>query len=322
MRSILEKTINKYLPSLRIEVRPFKLRNLPSIYQSLYDFEELDIFEKKFLVIEVKDKSLGPKDFKKHSKIFNNIINYQQIWYLKELHFNKVQRMIENELNFVIADKQIHLPAIGTSIKPGNEKVMVKTQLSGLSINMIIREILKRDLSGKSKVEMAEIFKVSKMTSGRAIESLIANDLCEEEKIGVAKYVRFKERVELWRYLKENIKSPIKEFIFIDKIPKGLPYSGISALSKNSMLAEDKIEVYASEKKAFKKKFTNTKAVFEDFAKSKIELWNREAILVEDSCINIIDIYLVNKENKDERVQIELEELLERSNLYIGSQND
>jgi hypothetical protein len=318
MKSAIERTISKYLPSLRLQTRPLKLKNLPPIYQSLYGFEVLDIFEEPFLVIQVKDKTLGPKDFKKHSKILKDAISYPQIWYLQELHFNKVQRMIENELNFVIEDKQIHLPSLNMSIKPSNEKVMMKTQLLGLSINMLIREILKRDLSGKSKVEIATIFKTSKMTAGRAIESLIANDLCEETKVGVAKYVHFKDRSELWEFLKENIKSPIKEYYFIDKIPKALPYSGISALSRKSMLVEDKIEIYASEKKAFKKKFTNTKPVVEELAKSKIELWDRAPILVEDNCINVIDMFLVNREDDNERVQIELEELLEKNDLHIG----
>lgn len=318
MKSVIERTINKYLPSLRLQVRPLKLKNLPPIYQSLYGFEELDIFEEPFLVIHVKDKTLGPKDFKKHSKVFKGVLNYPQIWYLQELHFNKVQRMIENELNFVIEDKQIHLPSVNMSIKPRSEKVMIKTQLPGLSVNMLIRQILKRDLSGKSKVEIAMMFNTSKMTAGRALESLMANALCEENKVGVTKYVHFKDRSELWEFLKKNIKSPIKESLFIDKVPKALPYSGISALSKKSMLVEEKVEIYASEKKAFKKRFTNTKAVIEELAKSKIELWDRWPILIEDNCINVIDMFLVNREDANERVQIELEELLGKHDLDKG----
>ncbi|WP_408095575.1 hypothetical protein ACJVC5_11085 [Peredibacter sp. HCB2-198] len=317
MRSIAEKTINKYLPSLKVEGKSVRLKSLPAFYQGLYDFEELDIFEQPFLVIRVKDKGLGPKDFKKHSKILKASINYPQIWYLKELHFNKVQRMIENELNFVIEDKQVHLPSLNVSIRAEVVKANPITQLSGMSVNMLIREILLGDLTGKSKVEIATLFKTTKMSAGRAIEPLLENELCSEIKVGVVKKIQFKDRSELWNYLKKNINSPVKEVIFIDKVPKALPLSGISALSKQTMLAEDEVFTFASDKRAFKKKFTNTEPVLEEFAKARIELWDRPTTLQENECINVIDAYLVLKDIKDERVQIELSKLLKKHKLEI-----
>ena len=40
--------------------------------------------------------------------------------------------------------------------------------------------------------------------------------------------------------------SRIHQSLFIDKILKALPHSGISALSRKSMLVEDKIEIYVT----------------------------------------------------------------------------
>jgi hypothetical protein len=317
MSSIAEKTIKKYLPSLKVEGKSVRLKSLPALYQGLYDFEELDIFEQPFLVVKVKDKGLGPKDFKKHSKILKSSLDYPQIWFLKELHFNKVQRMIQNELNFIIEDKQVHLPSMNVSIRPETVKVSSRTQLSGMSVNMLIREILLGDLTGKSKVEIATMFKTTKMSAGRAIEPLLENELCAEIKVGVVKKIEFKERLELWNFLKNNIKTPVKEIIFLDKVPKALPLSGISALSKQSMLADDELMTFASDKKAFKKIFTNTEPVFEDSAKARIELWDRPTTLQDDGCINILDTYLVLKESQDERVQIELSKLLKKQKLEM-----
>ncbi|MFZ4715440.1 MAG: hypothetical protein ACOYL6_17075 [Bacteriovoracaceae bacterium] len=318
MKSLAEKTIKKYLPSLKVVGRQLNLKNLPALYREFYDFEELDIHEKPFLLIKVKEKALGPKDFKKHSKILKEKIGYPQIWYLKDLHFNKVQRMIENELNFVIEDKQVHLPEVNISIKSETKKTNVSIQILGLSTNMLIREILVGDMSGKSKVAISEIFKTTKMSAGRALEPLLANDLCEEKKNGVSKIIQFKARKDLWAFLIENIGSPIKETILIDKMPKALPYSGITALSHKSMLSDDEIPTFASGKKAFYKRFTNTESVLDEFAVSRIELWERPPILLEDNCINVIDTFLILKESNDERVQIELENLLEKNNLDVG----
>lgn len=318
MERIAEKTIKKYLPSLIAKGRALHLKNLPAFFRGLYDFEVLNVNKRPFLLINVKDKTLGPKDFKKHSKRLSESINYPQIWCLKELHPHKIRRMIENELNFIVEDKQVHLPSLNYSIKAETEKIKIIKNLSGLSINLLIREILKGDLYGKSKVEIAKIFKTSKMTMGRSIEPLLTNNLCEEAKVGVSKQIQFKPRAELWLFLQKKINSPIKEVVFLDHIPKGLPYSGISALSEHTMLAEDSIPSLAIDKKEFNKKFKNTKFVLEDNASSKLELWNRPATLLEQSCVNPIDVYLVLKETIDERVQIELEQLLKKCNLEVG----
>jgi hypothetical protein len=142
--------------------------------------------------------------------------------------------------------------------------------------------------------------------------------LCEEQKVGVAKKIHFKSRQVLWSFLKDEVDSPIKETIFIDKVPKVLPYSGVSALSKLSMLMDDELPIFASSKKFFNKKYSNTKEVLKDDAQAKVELWDREPILLEDGCTNVIDLYLMLKDEDDERVQIELESLLEKFDLKIG----
>ncbi len=319
MKSIAENTIKKYLPSLKIKGQGVHLKNLPAIYRGFYDFEELDIHETPFLLIKVKDKSLGPKDFKKHSKRLNESIDYLQIWFLKELHPHKIRRMIENELNFIVEDKQVHLPIINISIKAEVEKIKMLQKLSGLSVNILIREILKLDLSGKSKVDLADLFRVSKMTMGRAIEPLLVNNLCEEKKVGVSKQIQFKPQTELWSYLQKNIRSPIKEIVFLDCIPKGLPYSAVSALAKQSMLAEDIIPSFAIDKKEFSKKFKKIQQfVFEDDAKARVEIWDRPPTLIKQENVNAVDIYLILKETTDERIKIALEEQLRKYGLEVG----
>lgn len=318
MKGTATETIKKYLPNLSVFRRNIRLKNLPLVYKSLYDFEEMDIMDQRYLLISVKDKKLGPKDFKKHEKVFHELIDYPQVWFLKELHFNKVQRMIENQFNFVVQDKQVHLPSVSISIKSTNDKIITKNEVSGLSVTMLIREILIGDLSGKSKVEITEIFKTTKMSTGRAIEPLIANGLCEENKIGVAKFVKFKERDVLWEYVRKYVKSPIKRIAYSSFVFIGYPYSGITALSRKTLLGGDNIKTIVVDSKTYKNKFSNHKLVLEEFAVTRIEVWDRLPTLIEDDCINAIDIYLVNKENADERVQIELEHLLKKNNLKIG----
>ncbi len=319
MKMIIEESIKKYLPSLKLVGRAIKLKNLPLVYKSLYSFQQLDIGSQSFLVIYVKDKTLGPRDFKKHEKTLQEIIHYPQLWFFEELHFNKVQRMIENEFNFVVQGKQVHLPSVSISIKATHERVPIKAQLSGLAVNILIREVLKDDIEGKSKVEIANVFGITKMAALRAIELLLANNLCEVKKEAVEKKIYFSHKTELWKYLKEKIKSPVKKIIFTNTQLKELPLSGLSALSHKTMLASDEITTFAIDQRKFKREFSNIKFVLEDAAKYRIEIWDRMPILLSNGIINLIDIFLVNRDISDERVQIELEKLMKSHHLPIGS---
>jgi hypothetical protein len=179
-----------------------------------------------------------------------------------------------------------------------------------LNVNQQIGE-----LSNKNKVELANIFNVTQMTMIRAMESLLNNDLCNENKEGVAKYISFKERKELWEYLKKHVDSPVKETVCFKHISKNLPFSGISALSKKTTLADDDVPVFAISKKAFNKKYSDNDLVLDEFSKSKVEIWNREPILQENGIINPLDIFLICNKDEDERVQIELEKLLKELGL-------
>ncbi|MBX3032497.1 MAG: hypothetical protein KF865_01135 [Bdellovibrionaceae bacterium] len=315
MTTAVERTLKKYLPSLEFKTRELRIKNIPPAYQGIYAFEELNMRKQPFLLIKVKDRNLGPKDFKKHGRRLKESIDHPQVWYLKELHAHKVRRMIENELNFILEDKQIHLPVLHVSLSMASEKVRTVRKISGLGINLLIREILKGDLSGKSKVEIAGIFKSSKMTMGRAIEPLLSAGLCEENKVGVAKLIRFKPRTELWRHLQKNVHSPVKEAVFLPMAPKKLPYSGITALARQSMLAEDPIPTFAIERKEFNKKYKNAELALEDEALTKVELWDRPVTLDHDSNINVIDLYLILRDSSDDRVQTEMGKLLQKHDL-------
>jgi len=316
------KILNQYLPNLKIAEEKIQLKGLPVFIKNKYKFSELIINKMPYLLVTVKDKAFGPRELKKHLKIISNAIDLQIIWYLKELHFNKVQRMIQNGENFIIENKQVHLPVLGTSLKKQVDRNISAEKLNGLAENILIREIYKGDISGKNKKEIAKDFNVTEMTIGRAIMGLLANELCHEEKDNTSKLVSFQSRDDLLEFLEERIESPVKETIYLDHKPKGFPQSGITALSKLTMLADDEIQTYATSKKEFKKTYNQEDFVFKEFAKAKIELWNREPILIKKGIVNPFDIFLIHKDDKDERVQIELEKLLEKNNFEIGRVND
>lgn len=313
------KTIQKYLPKLNLYSKKINIKELPLFLNSFYSFHQLMINNKPFLVISVKDKTLGPRQFKKHKVLLSKKTDLPLIWYMEDLHYHKMQRLIDNNFNFVIEDKQVYLPILNVAIKPLITPIRFhETRLNSLAINILERQILRGDLSGKNKLEIAEVFNVTQMTAIRAIDPLIAHELCNKKKVGVSKIITFISRNELWEYFKNSIDTPVKKICYTDKTLKHLPFSGISALSQKTMLADDEIATYAISKKAFKNRFSQQNFVEEDMAKSKLEVWDREPILIENNTINPLDIYTILKLDPDERVQLELKKLLQKINLETG----
>lgn len=312
--------IQNLLPSLKVQLKhngtQFKI---PPMYSAIYDFNELMINDHAFLLIKVKDKNLGPREFKKHAVFIHNKVHLPIIWFLENLHFHKTQRMIENGMNFIVANKQIHLPTVNISIK--QEKDVIKPivqKLNGLAINILERQILHGDLSGKNKLEVAGFFHVSPMNINRALGPLLSLGLCEEEKLGVSKLIKFKEKIELWEFFKLKVNGPILQTVFLNIKPSILPFSGISALSQVGMLSDGNIPTFATSKKKCKDLILPHHFVLEEFAQAKLEIWDREPLLDDKKKqrINSLDCYLILKE-EDERVRIELDHLLMREGLKI-----
>ena len=83
------------------------------------------------------------------------------------------------------------------------------------------------------------------------------------------------------------------------------------------MLAEDEVKTFAVSKRNFNKHFKEADITVEGLGVAKIEVWDREPILVKDGLINLVDLYLVLKNDNDERVQIELEKILKEEKLNL-----
>lgn len=317
------ETIKRYLPNLAITQRKIELKGIPVFFKALYRFVKLTINDEYYLLVNVEDMAIGPRDLKKHSKVLSERNEYPIIWFFEELHFHKIQRLIQNGENFVVANKQVHLPCVGASIKAERTKRVAKQKRwSGLAINILIRELLVGDLSGKNKKEIAEIFSVNQMTVGRALDVVIGNDLCIETKVGVSKQLQFLNRDELWRFFQDYMKTPVTSTVYLNVRPKSLPLSGISALSRLTMLADDSIETFAISKKAYEKTFRESDITIDEEGAARLEIWDREPILLENNIINVLDLFLVHKNNNDERVQIELEDALQQHDFKLGMNDD
>lgn len=312
---ITETAIHDFLPNLEIKKLPQKIEGLPLLFRENYLFTTHKINDVPCLMITLKDQRIGMKEIEKHGQILEKKYDLPIIWIFPKMDFYKVRELIRRGINFVIPQKQVHLPLLNMSIKKEREQPIQQEllDLDPIAIQILIHQILKTDLEGLNKSQLAEKLQVIPMTITRAIRGILAIDLLHEQQIGQAKVIRFANREKLWNFVKERVTSPIRGKVYVNKIPKNLPFGNISALAKTSLIAEDLLPTYVIhrlEKNQIVQFLTN-----EIDAIAEIELWDRKPTLIHNACINPIDLYLTLKDDTDERVQLELGKVLAKEGL-------
>lgn len=313
MRASLDEIIHNFQPSLEVsEEREVKER-LPIMYRSFYNFKYAVISGVKFLVCYVKDFGLGPRQIKLHSSFLTDNFSLPIIWLFESLDSSKVQRLIENEINFIVKGKYLNLPFFYKSMRFKPQRKIISLSLTPVAIKMINREIVKGDLSGKNQKEISELISESQTLVGRAAEKIKTIFLAFEKKDGRSKKLFFVERDELISYVKDQYYSPVESTLYINVEPE-LALSGDSLLVKETMLVSGELKTFAVGKKNL---FDFVGSVCdEEDAKAKIEVWRWDPNMGNASFeTDPIGFYFSVKSNKDERVQLSLEDYLIKYNL-------
>ncbi|MCC6277418.1 MAG: hypothetical protein IT289_05840, partial [Oligoflexia bacterium] len=148
-----------------------------------------------------------------------------------------------------------------------------------------------------------------------SILRLIKEGFLEVRGTGPHRIVNFVPKVEAWkRLMSANLKKThqiVPGNYALEKM--NLPFSGESALSKFSQLAEPRLPVFAVTNQQFLKIRATGKPIG-DFGEPRllydVRKEDPELFSIKDA-VNPIEIYMDLKNDPDERIQIALEEMLE-----------
>ena len=120
------------------------------------------------------------------------------------------------------------------------------------------------------------------------------------------------EKEKYWSVGKEYLRSPVKNAIWINQKKIDEAYAGDSALEHLTMMNAAEYKVYAVDKRNIDKYISN-EIPEQSQNCCKVEIWNYDPRLFadENNNVDIISLYSSFMNFDDERVHIELEELME-----------
>lgn len=240
---------------------------------------------------------------------------------LDSLSFFRRKSFIENKIPFIIKEKQIYLPFLGTYLTAReetdellNEKFMPATQVLFLWVFY----------GNTAKIYLSEAGKelpYSAMTITRAAKQLETAGLVEVKKEGVNKvlFSRYNKK-NFYEKAKKYFVSPIakKAYIGREELTEKMLISGETALAEISMLDASVLKNYAIFKDEWDKKLMNTELIDPE-KQICLELWQYNPYLFTDNGrVDFISMIASLKDNADERIGISIDEALEE---YFGGTN-
>ncbi|MDX3916927.1 MAG: hypothetical protein QHC79_25520 [Pseudosphingobacterium sp.] len=306
-----------------------KLTELPIYQRESFFFQTTEIFGNKIIVIE-------PKNFEDVSVLQLE----KQFFHLKNrfgkiiLHLPKVnsyvrKRLIENRINFIVPGTQLFLPDLLIDLNERNLADIARRNPNTLLPSaqfLVIYHIIHRNSGVKleeiSFKDIAQATGYTRMAITKAIDNLKQEEIIKV-KGEKEKSIRFTaDRSELW-YMLENrqlLASPVLKKGFIDEPPRNtfLLKTGGTALAEYSDMNPTRQPTYAIDRKTYYSLRDQTGLEIQEYGTTGLEIWKYDpeklvsGLPLEAPVVDPLSLYLSLKDDNDERVEMALEQILEK----------
>jgi len=314
--------LKKYLKStLGIEpkIRALKadeLKTLPMYITNGYTIHRIELFQRDFLLVKVKNDFIINR-LKKHLDIIRETFNINTIAVIPQLKAYIRSRLIEKKIPFIIPAKQMYLPDLLIDLKEfGNKPKEISKTMQPAAQFLLLYHLQIETLEGINLKGIAEKLNYNAATITRAVHYLQNIKLCTLE--GTKDKLLYFNKVnkELWVEVEPLMQSPIKKSIYYNgEVGNNNVFkTNNNALAHYTDLNDDIIEYYAV-------KPNYTKFIGNDKLKETamhegnicIEEWKYDPyLLTNNNFVDPLSIYLCFRNDPDERVQFALEQLINK----------
>ncbi len=290
-----------------------KENNLPYFLIYKYSFQIVYVDRVRTLFIYPKTELENIVAVKKHIARLQKEEMLPVVLVLNSINRYKRGVLIAEHIPFIVSEKQIYLPFMGVSLEEKYDvEIRVKEKFQPSAQLMFFYYLYQHEKSLYTS-EVVRRLGFSAMTITRAAKQLVQMGLFEESKDGVQKVLTGKlGRRELFEKARPYLFNPVRKRVYIQKtdVKVVMPLAGLSALSENSMLNPPELLCFASEGLG---DISVTETLINSASQVEVELWKyNPTILGTDNQIDVLSLAMSLDDNVDERVEGEIEILLER----------
>lgn len=307
------KELTDTIFGMTVQYEQWNMQNLLPFYISTaYTFQSATIDGIRCIMLTpIEELDTLPALRKQIGKI-QEIDNLPVVLHLSAVSFYRRKSLIENKIPFITA-KQAYLPFMATFLEDEKEPEKQVTKFMFSTQQLVLLYLY----SQESRLYISEATKklpFSAMTLSRAVKQLEAVGLFYVTKEGVNKVIEAKyPSRELFERIKGYLSTPVRTVGYLEKvnITDDMVIAGETALAEKTMLNMGRITTYA----VYVKSFDKTKLMNELVDPKKqirLELWEYDPKQFgKADMADGISVALSLLENTDERVEENVEELLE-----------
>jgi len=318
--------------TVAIPIQKDVLGKLPMFINEAYKLYNTVLLNRELLLVELRNnEELSILQTEKHLQLIKTAFEKKVVLVIENLATYNRKRLIEKGINFIVAGKQLFIPELLIDLKENytnprarqkKEKLLPSAQF--LLIYHIIHRNEKWKLEEHSFKEIAQQLDYTAMAITNAVDNLKYHDIVDVQG-EKEKYIRFRlERGELWRTVEQQnlLVNPVLKTVFVDEMPKDvfMLQTNASAMPEYSNLNPSKQLYYAMEKTVFyglqKSNVLINPNDYEGHYALEIWKYNPLTLVAElpndMSVVDPLSLYLSLKDRQDERIEMALEQIIEK----------
>lgn len=307
----------------RLVIKPWiRQNNLPIFLKNTYKFYEMLILKTQCILLEVVTETGNIDQIQKHVKQIENLTDLNVVLLYKNITRYRRKSLIENRISFVIENGQMYLPFLTIDLKKAEESIEeVKKFTTPAQITYLYFLYHKDEVINTT--DLAKKLGLNLMSVSRALNDLYAANLVTYEIGGMTgRSKEYTRTVDPDYYLKgrEYLKTPVRKVIYTKTRPIDSLTAGMYALSELSMINTPDHPIMAIDRNKLDLELievTKNKDLINDTKLIELELWDYDPKLFsKQSHVDLLSLFASLKEEKDERIEQALEEVLRAESWY------
>lgn len=304
-----KKQIECYLKEcLQVEANLTKLPKiladrLPMVITGAFDLMVGSLYGQRVVFAKDKTEQYTPLQLRKVAVLIGEKTGLHSIFILEQLTSYNQSRLIKQGVNFILPGKIMFMPELLIDIRPIRNSFDQDSKMPVMAQVIVLYHLECQPIIGMTITDIAETLGVSYATCNKALTWLRGHELATETKVGKHKLISLEEdKWSVWKKAFLFMYSPIERILYTDTDVHYL--SGYNALAEYSHLAHTNEDVRAWHGRV-PSYFTKEEN------KTKVEVWRYSpALLSKTAVVDPLSLYLILKDDEDERVSMELDYML------------
>ena len=323
----LLSNLAEYLEKLtgqEIRLEPVGTGKLPLFLRERYTLRRAEVFGRDFLLAldSVGEESPSAANYANFADLLTSHLGQPVVLVLPALATHIRQGLIRLGRPFIVSGSQTFLPTALIDLRERQPapRLPVPKPLSPAGQSVLLYHLARETVHHQPLQKIAETVGYSPNMLAKVKHELEATELCETIRDGRVVLLRFRyERRELWEKALPWLTSPVRATHWVrwENPPPKILLAGITALSRMTMIADDRVPVHALGHREHRAALENGEyRVCEDRdeATARLEVWNYNPTLLttRPDKVDPLSLYLTLKDDPNERIQDQLETLIDQ----------